>query len=80
MFQLPTGESHSSASYFGIHQIVTPWIQVEQCGFHRTVEELYTLSRVMEGAWEFAKLVYMCFVNMEKVLNCGCQEVLWAVL
>ncbi|TWW56226.1 hypothetical protein D4764_08G0002130, partial [Takifugu flavidus] len=29
-----------------------------------TVDQLYTLSRVFEGAWEFAQPVHMCFVGI----------------
>ncbi len=34
---------------------VVPWIQEEQCGFrpgHETLDQLYTLSKVLEGEWE----------------------------
>ena len=36
------------------------------CG---TVEQLYNLSRVQEGAWEFAQPVHMCFVILEKAFD-----------
>ena len=45
-------------------------IQEVQCGFrpgHGTVNQLYTLNRVLEGAWEFAQPIYMCFVDLETV-------------
>lgn len=28
------------------------------------------LCRVIEGVWDFAHLVHMCFVNLEKVFDC----------
>ncbi|TWW61031.1 hypothetical protein D4764_05G0011210 [Takifugu flavidus] len=44
----------------------------EQCGFlpgRGTVDQLHTLSRVFEGAWEFSQPVHMCFVDLEKTFN-----------
>ncbi|TWW69277.1 hypothetical protein D4764_18G0000830 [Takifugu flavidus] len=55
-----------------VRRIVEPRIQEEQCGFRPwrgTVDQLYTLSRVFEGAWEFAQPVYMCFVDLEKAFD-----------
>ena len=51
--------------------LVEHWIQVEQCGFCPgcgTLNQLYTLARVLEGAWEFAKPVHMCLLDLEKRL------------
>ena len=85
-----TGGSHSSASLVRsgvlerrIRRIVDSRFQEVQCGFrpgHETVDQLYTLSRVLEVAWEFAQPVYMCFVDLEKAFNCVPQGVLWGVL
>ena len=66
-----------------IRLIVEPRIQEEQCGFRpsrRTSDQLYTLHRVLEGSWEFAQPVHMCFVDLEKAFDrvpCG---ILWEVL
>ncbi|KAI3372478.1 hypothetical protein L3Q82_022972 [Scortum barcoo] len=52
--------------------IVIPWIQEEQCGFrprHGTLDQLYTLHRVLEGLWEFAQPVHMFFVDLEKAFE-----------
>ena len=41
-----------------IRPIVEPQIQEEQCGFrpgHGTTDQLFTLSRILEGAWKFAQ-------------------------
>ncbi|KAK3559257.1 hypothetical protein QTP86_008827 [Hemibagrus guttatus] len=42
-----------------------------------TLDQLYTLHRVLEGSWEFAQPVHMCFVDLEKAFDCG---ILWEVL
>ena len=50
-----------------VRRIVEPRIQEEQCGFRPgrgTVDQLYTLCRILEGAWEFAQPVHMCFVEL----------------
>ncbi len=66
-----------------IRPIVEPRIQEEQCGFRPgrgTLDRLYTLSRVLEGAWEFAQPIHMCFVDLEKAFDCVPHVILWGVL
>lgn len=49
--------------------LVEFWIQEDQCGvcgFHGTLNQLFILSRTIEGGWEFAQLAYMRFVDLEK--------------
>ncbi len=43
-------------------------------------DQLYTLSRVLEGAWEFAQPVQMCSVDLEKAFHHVPRGVLWGVL
>ncbi|TWW77426.1 hypothetical protein D4764_12G0008160 [Takifugu flavidus] len=78
-----SGKVYSGVLDRRVRQIVEPQIQEEQCGFRPgrgTVDQLYTLSRIFEGAWEFAQPVHMCFVDLEKAFNRLPRGVLWGVL
>ncbi|TWW77428.1 hypothetical protein D4764_12G0008180 [Takifugu flavidus] len=71
LLSLP-GKVYSGVLERRVRRIVEPRIQEEQCGFRPgrgTLDQLYTLSRVFEGAWEFAQPVHMCFVDLEKAFD-----------
>ncbi|TWW74365.1 R2 Retrovirus-related Pol polyprotein from type I retrotransposable element [Takifugu flavidus] len=77
-----TGVVYSGVLERRVGRTIEPRIQEEQCGFcpgRGTVDQLYTLSRVFEGAWEFAQPVHMCFVDL-KAFDRVPRGVLWGVL
>ncbi|KAK3542060.1 hypothetical protein QTP86_011362 [Hemibagrus guttatus] len=82
LLSLP-GKVYSRVLERRVQPLVEPQIQEEQCGFRPsrgTLDQLYTLHRVLEGSWEFAQPVHMCFVDLEKAFDrvpCG---ILWEVL
>ncbi|TWW68222.1 hypothetical protein D4764_19G0000200 [Takifugu flavidus] len=82
LLSLP-GKVYSGVLERRVRRKVEPRIQEEQCGFRPgrgTVDQLYTLSKVFKGAWEFAQPVHMCFVDLEKAFNRVPRGFLWGVL
>ncbi|TWW64140.1 hypothetical protein D4764_03G0011480 [Takifugu flavidus] len=66
-----------------IRLIVEPLIEEEQCGFRPgrgTTDHLFTLAGVLEGSWEFAQPVHMCFGDLEKAYDRVPRTILWGVL
>ncbi|KAK3509067.1 hypothetical protein QTP70_020205 [Hemibagrus guttatus] len=79
LLSLP-GKVYSRVLERRVRPLVEPRIQEEQCGFRPsrgTLDQLYTLHRVLEGSWEFAQPVHMCFVDLEKAFNHVPRGILW---
>ncbi|KAK3525208.1 hypothetical protein QTP86_023239 [Hemibagrus guttatus] len=65
LLSLP-GKVYSRVLERRVQPLVEPRIQEEQCGFrpsHGTLDQLYTLQRVLEGSWEFAQPVHKTHVD-----------------
>ncbi|KAK3526422.1 hypothetical protein QTP70_025454, partial [Hemibagrus guttatus] len=82
LLSLP-GKVYSRVLERRVRPLVEPQIHEEQCGFRPsrgTLDQLYTLHRVLEGSWEFAQPVHICFVDLEKAFDCVPRGILWEVL
>uniref|UniRef100_A0AAV2MSF8 Endonuclease/exonuclease/phosphatase domain-containing protein n=1 Tax=Knipowitschia caucasica TaxID=637954 RepID=A0AAV2MSF8_KNICA len=67
LFSLPS-KVYSKVLERRLRPMIESRIQEEQCGFRPgrgTLDQLYTLHRILKGSWEFAQPVHMCFVDLE---------------
>ncbi|KAK3562609.1 hypothetical protein QTP86_002090 [Hemibagrus guttatus] len=77
------GKVYSRVLERRVRPLVGPRIQEEQRSFrpsHGTLDQLYTLHRVLEGSWEFAQPVHMCFMDLEKTFDHVPRGILCEVL
>lgn len=44
------------------------------------LDQLFTLLKILKGAWEFGRPFYMCLVDLETAFYCVPLSVLWEVL
>ncbi|KAI3356429.1 hypothetical protein L3Q82_017643 [Scortum barcoo] len=88
-----TGGSHFSASPGRsmprvLERRIWPIVEPSDSGRNNAVfvpgrgilDQLYTLHRALEGLWEFAQPVHMCFVDLEKAFDCVPHGILWGLL
>uniref|UniRef100_A0A3B4EBS9 Reverse transcriptase domain-containing protein n=1 Tax=Pygocentrus nattereri TaxID=42514 RepID=A0A3B4EBS9_PYGNA len=82
LLSLP-GKVYAKVLERSLRPIVEPQTEEEQCRFrpsHGTMDQHFTLSRIVVGAWKFANPVYMCFVDLEKTYDRVPRDILWEVL
>ncbi len=82
-FLSPPGKVYARVLERRIRLLVEPQNQEEQFSLRPgrgTQDQLYTLPRVLEGAWEFAQPIHRCFMVLEKAFDCVPRIVLWGVL
>lgn len=70
---------HSLSSGFGkaCARVLEVWVSFHcGCGL---LDQLFLLAWIFEVSWEFAELVYMCFVDLEKAFNRIPLGILWGI-
>ena len=64
-------------------EIVKPKLNESQCGFrsgHSTTDQIFTLKQIFEKSWEYGKVLFVCFVDLEKAYDGVPRDKLWKVL
>jgi hypothetical protein len=82
LLSLP-GKAYAKVLHSRLTEVVDQKIQDEQCGFRRgrgTTDQLFLLQQIAEKAWEYAKPVYISFVDLEKAYDRVDRRLMWKTL
>jgi len=62
---------------------VEPKLEDGQCGFRpgrSTTDQIFTLKKIFEKSWKHGKVLFACFVDLEKAYDRAPRDKLWRVL
>ena len=82
LLSLP-GKLYAKVLESKVRRIVEPRMAEEQCGFRpgrSTTDQVFTLHQVQEKAWEYAKQVFLAFVDLEKAYDRVSRNKMWEFL
>lgn len=82
LLSLP-GKIYAKVLESKVRAIVEPRMADEQCGFRpgRSVtDQVFTLKQIQEKAWEYAKDVFIAFIDLEKAYDRVPRDKLWECL
>ena len=77
------GKFYASVLNGRILRVVDSGVQDEQCGFRPgrgVTDQLFILQQVIEKTWEYARQVYIAFVDLEKAYDRVDRSLVWDVL